>query len=280
MKGDVELDLGWENWGRKCDYSAAGLAKDPTASARAVPGRDRSGLYTNGSLRAAAREELRQPRPQGHVLGPARRQLPDPARRSRLASANKVIVRGGIGYDTAAARTGWLRANLDGAARHDDGRRRVSQLRPGSSTSAAAWSTRERRRTPARVPTGALCNPTATAVRLRRRSAPSVRRQIARDPIRQPDPPARTSRPRTRSTGHVSSRTTCCSCSASRLVLSRLGSRAAPCHNPGMSKAWFDASSGGGSGVVPAVVQRDHPRRRPARERRDRQGDRRVRGRA
>jgi len=31
--------------------------------------------------------------------------------------SNQVIVRGGIGYDTAAAKTGWLRADLDGAAR-------------------------------------------------------------------------------------------------------------------------------------------------------------------
>jgi hypothetical protein len=32
-------------------------------------------------------------------------------------ASNEVIVRGGLGYETAAARTGWLRADFDGAAR-------------------------------------------------------------------------------------------------------------------------------------------------------------------
>jgi hypothetical protein len=30
---------------------------------------------------------------------------------------NELILRGGLGYDTAAAKTGWLRADVDGAAR-------------------------------------------------------------------------------------------------------------------------------------------------------------------
>jgi hypothetical protein len=33
------------------------------------------------------------------------------------ASENSVIVRGGLGYDTRAAEEGWLRADIDGAAR-------------------------------------------------------------------------------------------------------------------------------------------------------------------
>ncbi|MBC7976454.1 MAG: hypothetical protein H7138_15895, partial [Myxococcales bacterium] len=31
--------------------------------------------------------------------------------------SNEVILRGGLGYETAAAKTGWLRADFDGAAR-------------------------------------------------------------------------------------------------------------------------------------------------------------------
>jgi long-subunit fatty acid transport protein len=45
---------------------------------------------------------------------------------------NTVVARGGIGYDTAAARTGWERADLDGAAR--------TMISAGGSYKLKKWS--------------------------------------------------------------------------------------------------------------------------------------------
>lgn len=116
LKGDVELDLDWENWSGTCsdadvasgncaspnDYrvvvdaavSVAGLGSIPLNDAAIHHGfRDTFGVRAGGSYHLG----VGAPRDDGN--------------------RNEVILRGGLGYDTAAAKTGWLRADVDGAAR-------------------------------------------------------------------------------------------------------------------------------------------------------------------
>jgi long-subunit fatty acid transport protein len=111
LKGDVELNVGWENWGKQCDFIA-----DP-------------GCTSPGQYRVVVDAEP-------HLDG-----IPAPAFKDSVIEhglkdtfffrlggsyhvplgsapgANRIILRGGIGYDTRAAKDGWLRADLDGAAR-------------------------------------------------------------------------------------------------------------------------------------------------------------------
>jgi long-subunit fatty acid transport protein len=113
LSGDLELDVGWENWGKRCDYSYAGIMKDPdcTSPGQFLVNLD-SGLYINNSFE--------QPLEINSVnLG-----LQDTysvrlggSLRGTLYTDHTLILRGGIGYDTQAARDGWFRANLDGASR-------------------------------------------------------------------------------------------------------------------------------------------------------------------
>jgi len=116
LQGDVELDLDWENWGASC--SDADFAKGDCVSpdnyrvvidaavfvngARAINLNDatiKHGFQDTLGIRAGGSYHLGvgAPRDDG--------------------SRNEVILRGGLGYETAAAKTGWLRADVDGAAR-------------------------------------------------------------------------------------------------------------------------------------------------------------------
>jgi long-subunit fatty acid transport protein len=116
LKGDVELDLDWENWGKSC--SDADFAKGDCVSpdnyrvvidaavfvnsVRAINLNDatiKHGFQDTIGIRAGGSYHLGvgAPRDDGN--------------------RNEVILRGGLGYDTAAAKTGWLRADVDGAAR-------------------------------------------------------------------------------------------------------------------------------------------------------------------
>lgn len=116
LKGDVELDLDWENWGASC--SDADFAKGDCVSpdnyrvvidaavfvnnVRAINLNDaiiRHGFQDTFGIRGGGSYHLGvgAPRPDGN--------------------RNEVILRGGLGYETAAAKTGWLRADVDGAAR-------------------------------------------------------------------------------------------------------------------------------------------------------------------
>lgn len=116
LKADVELHLGWENWGAGCtiDELTDGSCVSPsdfrvTADTHvylngvpALPLNDaivRHGLQDSFAVRLGGSYHvpLGEPRSDGE--------------------SRRVILRGGIGHDTAAARDGWLRADLDGAAR-------------------------------------------------------------------------------------------------------------------------------------------------------------------
>lgn len=122
LRGDIELDVQWENWGKRCETNPLDAAvdpgqfKDPECTS---PQQYRvvidSGLYVN--------DVFQQPLEKNYVnyglkdtysfrLGGSYH-----APLGQAPDANKVIVRGGVAYDTKAAKTGWLRANFDGAAR-------------------------------------------------------------------------------------------------------------------------------------------------------------------
>ena len=117
LKGDVELDLDWENWGKSCaatDFNA-GTCVTPgdyrvVVDAQPLLAGQPSGLTLKPSV---VRHGLRDT--YGVRVGGSYH-IPVGAPRDGGGS-NEVILRGGVGYDTAAARTGWLRADLDEAAR-------------------------------------------------------------------------------------------------------------------------------------------------------------------
>jgi long-subunit fatty acid transport protein len=116
LKADIELDLDWENWGKSCSVD------ELTAGTCVSPGDYRvtadSFVYISGAPTiqlndALVRHGLRDSygvRVGGSYHVPLRAPSSD-------GESTEVIVRGGLAYDTAAARPGWLRADLDGAAR-------------------------------------------------------------------------------------------------------------------------------------------------------------------
>jgi long-subunit fatty acid transport protein len=109
VKGDVEVDVGWEHWGGSCDY-----AKDPsclvpsdfhvTVNAQAATAKDpAAGIPLKPQLVSHGLQDTVSARLGGSWSFPV--------------GDNAVIARGGIGYDTAAAKPGWERVDFDGAAR-------------------------------------------------------------------------------------------------------------------------------------------------------------------
>ncbi len=96
-RGDLELNVGWENWGSagSTDYRVVIDSEIVTSGG--------GGFVIKPNVVRHGFEDVFNARLGGSWRFP-------------LAS-NVVIARGGIGYDTAAARTGWQRASLDGAAR-------------------------------------------------------------------------------------------------------------------------------------------------------------------
>jgi len=118
LKGDVELDLAWENWGKSCageDFDK-GTCSDPSDYRVVVDGQAVLDNNVDNGIRlnpSVVRHGLRDT--YGVRLGGSYHLAVGAPREDHTSS--EVIVRGGIGYDTAAAKTGWLRADLDGAAR-------------------------------------------------------------------------------------------------------------------------------------------------------------------
>ncbi|HEY0484610.1 MAG TPA: outer membrane protein transport protein [Kofleriaceae bacterium] len=124
LQGDIEVDLDWQNWGKSCDRADfdGGNCASPS-DYRVVIDAD---AYINGASFVQLKDGVV---PHGfqdtlgvraggsyHIaLGAPRDDGSTTAATPRATS--EVIVRAGVGYDTAAARTGWLRADIDGAAR-------------------------------------------------------------------------------------------------------------------------------------------------------------------
>jgi long-subunit fatty acid transport protein len=108
-KADIELDVTWEHWGKTCDYTADPGCHSPSdyrvvvdaqVSTASAPD---NGIDLKDNIVAHGFRDTFGVRLGGsyHVA----------------AGANEVIARGGLAYDTAAAKPGWERADLDGAAR-------------------------------------------------------------------------------------------------------------------------------------------------------------------
>jgi long-subunit fatty acid transport protein len=99
MKGDIELDLDYEHWGadRVSNYRVNIDGQVATAS---MP---MNGIDLKPSVIAHGLKDTYAARLGGSWSIPV--------------AENAVIVRGGVSYDTAAAKTGWERADIDGAAR-------------------------------------------------------------------------------------------------------------------------------------------------------------------
>jgi long-subunit fatty acid transport protein len=122
MRGDIELNAGWEHWGAKCDFTSAGQLADPDcASPSQILVKLDTGLYnTSGDFAQPVEvnfvnlglQDTYNVRLGGSYHIPLSGDATEPS-----TMGKKLIVRGGVGYDTQAARDGWLRASFDGAAR-------------------------------------------------------------------------------------------------------------------------------------------------------------------
>jgi long-subunit fatty acid transport protein len=99
VRGDIELDLTWENWSmqRAGDYR---VVVDAQVSTATMP--DTAIALKDSEITHGFRDTFGA-RLGGSYIVPA--------------GSNSVVVRGGVAYDTAAAKEGWERVDIDGAAR-------------------------------------------------------------------------------------------------------------------------------------------------------------------
>lgn len=111
-RGDLELDVDWENWGKTCTDQQLedGSCTNPGDYRVVVDGQAQIGSAALPLNTSVVRHNLKNG--YGAHLGGSYH-IPVAA----SADSDEVIVRGGVGYDTAVAQDGWLRADLDGAAR-------------------------------------------------------------------------------------------------------------------------------------------------------------------
>lgn len=118
LVGDVELDLDWENWGKSCGTAEfnSGSCASP-GDYRVVVDADIV-LSATGTTFAQIKDAVVKHGFQDTYaarVGGSYHVAVGAAQGD--GSRDELILRGGLGYDTAAAKTGWLRADLDGAAR-------------------------------------------------------------------------------------------------------------------------------------------------------------------
>jgi len=120
LRGDLELNVGWENWGQRCDFTSEGILEDPECSS---PGQYLvvvdSAIYENGMpsdsptiktnfVNLGLQDTFSVRLGGSYLIG---LDSGDPE------AGRTIVLRGGVGYDTRAARENWLRSNFDGAAR-------------------------------------------------------------------------------------------------------------------------------------------------------------------
>jgi long-subunit fatty acid transport protein len=155
LMADVELDVAWENWGKRCNYDDAHIVDSTCTS----PGQFRvqidSGLYVNNNfaqpLNVNAVNLGLKDTFSFRLGGSYHHPLGD----------NRLVARGGLAYDTAAAKEGWLRANFDGAPRHT--------IALGGAYEAGTWQVSAgfgyvhegTNENPGQAPNGDDCNPTS-----------------------------------------------------------------------------------------------------------------------
>lgn len=118
MRGDVELNLGWEHWGKHCSQV---LGSDPNCL-------DPSNYHVtiDGVAEVASPTPGQPPLAQVPLVPQYLQHDLQDTYSIRVGGSyiipvvherDAVIVRGGVGYDSAAAKQGWERLDLDGAAR-------------------------------------------------------------------------------------------------------------------------------------------------------------------
>jgi long-subunit fatty acid transport protein len=158
---DVELDVNWENWGKRCDFDDDHITDSECTS----PGQYRvqidAGLYSGGTyagkinnteganaLNLGLRDTF------GVRLGGSyRHPLGD----------SKLVARGGLAYDTAAAKEGWLRANFDGAARSTAALGGAYETDCWHVSAGFAYVHEGRNVNPGASSDGSFCNPTESS---------------------------------------------------------------------------------------------------------------------
>ena len=115
-KADLEVDLDWEHWGKTCAKNDSGVQTDLGCTSPNdyrvvvdgvifVNGMDASLSLKDSTVRHGFQDTY------GLRIGGSYH-IPLDEKHE-----NSVILRGGVGYDTAAATAGWLRSDIDGAAR-------------------------------------------------------------------------------------------------------------------------------------------------------------------
>ena len=122
MRGDIELDVGWENWGKRCSDSAS------FADGCTSPGQYR--VVVDAAAYVDRDANPQTPLTEDDIAIDLKDNYIEHRFKNtwnfRLGGSyhiplsggdNTIIVRGGLGYDTRAAEEGWLRADIDGAAR-------------------------------------------------------------------------------------------------------------------------------------------------------------------
>jgi long-chain fatty acid transport protein len=102
LKGDIELQLGWENWSNE-RTSSYRVVVDAEAAILDASGNETGRLALKESTVNHSFKDTYSVRVGGSWVVPS--------------GQNEIVLRGGIGHDTRAANTGWLRADVDGAAR-------------------------------------------------------------------------------------------------------------------------------------------------------------------
>ena len=99
MNGDLELNVDWQNWGAE----RAGNYRVIVDAQVTTPSMPDNGIDLKENIVGHGLEDTFGVRLGGSWNFPA--------------GANTVIARGGVGYETGAAKDGWERADFDGAAR-------------------------------------------------------------------------------------------------------------------------------------------------------------------
>lgn len=125
LKGDLELNVGWEHWGKRCAVDKSGLYTDTNCvspgqyrvvvDAAAYVDLNADGKLTEDEIALTLKDNFVEHKLKDTFSVRLGGSYVIPTNSS--PKAPKVILRGGVGYDSRAAETGWLRADIDGASR-------------------------------------------------------------------------------------------------------------------------------------------------------------------
>ncbi|MEO6773073.1 MAG: outer membrane protein transport protein [Kofleriaceae bacterium] len=124
LRGDLEVDLDWEHWGAKCDYTTDVTCQNPSDYHVTVDAQITTPASTNA-------QQL-QPTLIQHGLQDTYGVRVGGSWTFDAGPTNSLVVRGGLAHDTRAAKSGWERSDLDGAAR--------TMISAGGSYKLPRWS--------------------------------------------------------------------------------------------------------------------------------------------